>query len=719
MAALGALGTPVTGLVTGEAEPGHEDLVEIVAPSTASVRTRLGAIRSAIKRHSDVDIVDAHFALTALPALFGRVGRRPLVVHFQGPWADESALAGESWLACKIKRRVERLVYSRADAIVVLSKAFRRVLMERYGVSPWNIHVIPPGVDTERFSPGEKSEARAVLGLPVKAFVAVTVRRLVPRMGLDVLLEAWAELVDTNENPVVLCIVGAGPQRDELEAQCAELDLGGVVRFVGRIDDTELVRYYQAADVSIVPSVALEGFGLVVLESLASGTPVVASGLDGLAEALEGLAPDLLVPPGDPEALAERLRGALTGVQPLPTAEACRRYAEGFSWAEVARHHRKLYRQLAGTTPKQEIVEQEELRVVILDHTAQLSGGELAIHRVASALRGVRVHAILAQDGPLVDLLERDGVSVQILPMEERARDLRKDRVRWSKLPIGASAQSAVYVLRLADRIARLRPDIVHTNTLKSALYGGLAARLARVPCVWHIRDRIAPDYLPPSAIRLVRLRVRLLPDAVIVNSRTTLDTLPIRKTRSNASRLRCGGGQPAQLAFGSPRSPESSHRSRDDATRPARVPGRTSESAWSDDSLLGRVKTCSSGPLQRPFRTVSKWRSWSGQLCLERMTSNVSSTKSSLNSGSRNVSSSAAFVQTSSLNWHELMCLFMPRSSLSHSDRCARRHGRRVARRGCRRRWTFRDSRRRRDRAFSILRGMSKHWPLASQACR
>jgi glycosyltransferase involved in cell wall biosynthesis len=527
VAALSELGTPITGLATGEARPGDEDLVEIVAAATASLTTRLRAIASGVRRHADADIVDAHFALTALPVIFGWLRRRPFVVHFQGPWADESALAGEGRFVCGLKRGVERVVYHRADVIVVLSRAFRRVLVERYGVSPWDVHVLRPGVDTEIFSPGDQSEARRVLDLPCDAFVALTVRRLVPRMGLDILLDAWVDLVHFAEAPVIVCIVGAGPHRHVLEAQCAELGLGRFVRFVGQVDDQDLVRYYQAADVSIVPSIALEGFGLVVLESLATGTPVVASALDGLSEALDGLSPDLLVPPGDPEALANRLRGALTRTRPLPTAEVCRRFAMGFSWSEVARRHLELYGDVVGQVTGGRNLESRKLRVVVLGHTAQLSGAELAIHRAMSALTGVQTHAILAQDGPLVALLERDGVSVEILPMKEHARDLRKDQVGSARLPILACAQSAAYVFRLARRMTRVQPDIIHTNTLKAALYGGAAARLARLPCVWHIRDRIAPDYLPPFAVRLVRLAARLLPDAVIVNSRATLETLP------------------------------------------------------------------------------------------------------------------------------------------------------------------------------------------------
>ncbi|MGO8864797.1 MAG: glycosyltransferase family 4 protein [Acidimicrobiales bacterium] len=540
VAALGELGTPVVGLVTGQARAGlHDDHVEILTPATASLTNRLRAIASGVKRHADTDVIDVHFALMALPVLVGSLRRRPLVMHFQGPWADESRLMGEGRLACAAKRRLERLVYRRADALVVLSRAFRRVLVEGYGVSPWDIHVIPPGVDTQIFVPGDRLEARAALRLPDHAFVALAVRRLVPRMGLNVLLEAWAEVVRSAGKPIVLCIVGAGPQGDALEARSAELGLKDAVRFVGRVDDEELIRYYQAADVSIVPSVALEGFGLVVLESLATGTPVVASAVDGLSEALIGLAPDLLVPPGEPHALAERLQGVITGGAPLPTAEECRRYAESFSWIEVARQHLDIYGQLVAPAAQAMSVGQRKLRVVILGHTAQLSGGELAIQRAMSALTGVQMHVILAQDGPLVPLLERAGASVEVLPMGEGSRNLRKGRVRPTRLPIVAYAQSVTYVLRLARRLARVRPDLVHTNTLKAALYGGLAARLAGVPCVWHVRDRIADDYLPSAAVQVVCAAARVLPTGIIANSRTTLASL----------RLPAGG--PGKGSFG------------------------------------------------------------------------------------------------------------------------------------------------------------------------
>jgi glycosyltransferase involved in cell wall biosynthesis len=87
-------------------------------------------------------------------------------------------------------------------------------------------------------------------------------------------------------------------------------------------------------------------------------------------------------------------------------------------------------------------------------------------------------------------------------------------------------------VISLARHIRRCRADLVHTNSLKAALYGGAAARLARVPVIWHLRDRIAHDYLPHSAVVLVRAAAQVLPTAVVANSRATLDTVPHARRR-------------------------------------------------------------------------------------------------------------------------------------------------------------------------------------------
>jgi glycosyltransferase involved in cell wall biosynthesis len=464
------------------------------------------------------DLVDAHFALYAfVPTIVGRLRRLPLVVHFHGPWAQESA--GQPAWTLWLKGWVECRVYRRAREAVVLSGAFKRLLVERYGVSPWRIHVVPPGVDLQWFCPASKAGERAEMGVSQDAWVCLAVRRLVPRMGLDVLLGAWSLLAASRQD-VVLLIAGDGPERGHLEALAMDLGIASSVRFLGRLEDAKVVSCYRAADVCVVPSVALEGFGLVVLEALACGTPVVATDVGGLPDALSQLDASLVVPGGDPSALARRLRDAVDGRVPLPDAQECRAYAEGFSWDKAAARNLEVYRQALEPPAR------TALRVVYLDHCADLSGGELALARLLPALQNVEAHVVLAEEGPLVPRLLSAGISVEVLLMGERARGLRRDRVRPGRLPVKALVASALHVGRLAHRLRQLSPDIVHTNSLKSAIYGGLAGRIAGIPVVWHVRDRIADDYLPRPAVRLVRAVARRVPTAVIANSESTLNTL-------------------------------------------------------------------------------------------------------------------------------------------------------------------------------------------------
>jgi glycosyltransferase involved in cell wall biosynthesis len=463
-----------------------------------------------------VDVVDAHFALYAfLPMFTTRLRRRPLVVHFHGPWADESAVSlGGRW-TIPVKRMVERAVYRRADRVVVLSSAFGRIVVNRYGVDPTRVRVIPPGVDLDRFSPNGRARARDRFGIDPATFLVAAVRRLDPRMGLDTLLEAWRN-VQTKEPRAALLIAGDGPERERLFALRAGLPQPDGVELLGSVTDDDLVALYQAADCTVVPSRALEGFGLVVLESLACGTPVIVTDAGGLPEALEGLDPSLVVRSGASTGLAGRLLTAARGE--VPTVEACRAHAERFRWTDVARRHVEVFGEVAGIAGGRP-------RVVFLDHCAQLSGGELALLRLLPAL-DVDAHVILAEDGPLVSRLREDGVSVEVLPMAEVGRSLRRDLVRAGAFPIASLAVSAAYAVRVARRLRGLRPDVVHTNSLKAAFYGGVGGRLARIPVVWHVRDRIADDYLPAAAVRLVRAARHLLPSAVIANSKATRATL-------------------------------------------------------------------------------------------------------------------------------------------------------------------------------------------------
>lgn len=169
------------------------------------------------------------------------------------------------------------------------------------------------------------------------------------------------------------------------------------------------------------------------------------------------------------------------------------------------------------------------MRVVYLNHVAQLSGGEIALLRLIAHLPEVQPHVILAEDGPLAAELAKAGISSEVLPMAERTRDMRKGAVTVRSIRPAMVSDTTRYVLRLARRLRALRPDVVHTNSLKAGVYGSVAARLAGIPVVWHVRDRIAVDYLPAVAVWGIRFMTRRVASAVVANSRATMDTLDPR----------------------------------------------------------------------------------------------------------------------------------------------------------------------------------------------
>lgn len=511
------------GVVIGPAEDAPGSVHVLDGPRTPLPRRLLSFWRGARRVEREVELIDAHFALyAAAPLLLGRGRRRPVVFHFHGPWAEENVAAGDgSRLRYLTRTGLERRTLRRADAYVVLSSAFRRKLVERYRVPPWDVHVWTPGVALARFTPGDRAQARQRFEIPESAFVAVCVRRLVPRMGLDVLLEAWRRVENRLPSGSQLLIVGDGPLRESLRQSAARAPLAGRVRVLGRLGEEDLVEAYRAADVAVVPSVSLEGFGLVVPEAAACGTPSIVSDVGGLPEVVAPLDRSLVVAPGDAVALGERIAAAARGQ--LPTRAATRSYAEGFSWARLAERHRDLYRRLT-------VGERDgRLRVVYLDHVARLSGGEIQLTRLLTRLRHVNAHVILGEDGPLVERLVQAGVSVEVLPIAAAARDLRRETVRPGAASPLAGLHTLTYIARLSMRLRALRPDLVHTNSLKAGVYGSLAARASGVPVVWHARDRIAEDYIPSAAVRLVGFLISRLADGVVANSHDTLRTLPPR----------------------------------------------------------------------------------------------------------------------------------------------------------------------------------------------
>jgi len=279
----------------------------------------------ALHRESPVDVIVAHQALPALGLLFiplssDSAPRWPHLVavahslaheEFETRTSPQGGVMGQvSYRWQSLARKwIERRVLKRASRVLVLSDFMRGRVQQCHGIRTEVIRVIAGGVDTEVFSPGSDRQAvRTALGLEKDAFVLLTVRNLVPRMGLDALIQAAAAL--RKEIPrVQLLIGGSGPLRSALERQIKALGLEGCVRLLGFVPEAALPDYYRAADLFVLPTVQLEGFGLVTVEALASGTPVFGTRIGATEEILGKLDPSLLSSGPDAESLAVGIAG--------------------------------------------------------------------------------------------------------------------------------------------------------------------------------------------------------------------------------------------------------------------------------------------------------------------------------------------------------------------------------------------------------------------------
>lgn len=175
------------------------------------------------------------------------------------------------------------------------------------------------------------------------------------------------------------------------------------------------------------------------------------------------------------------------------------------------------------------------VRVLVLDHTAQLGGAELALVRLAAAVDPERVslRVLLFSDGPLVGRLREQGVPVRVLPLDESVRSTERSAVLGGPGRLVRSARAVArtvpFVVRLAREIRVSKADVVHSTSLKADLLALPAAALARRPLVWHVHDLLTAQYLGAPLARLVRAVAAVGPRAVVVNSRATAATLPAR----------------------------------------------------------------------------------------------------------------------------------------------------------------------------------------------
>ena len=344
-------GVGARGLVTGSPAVDRDShgMVTTFASSSEPLPLRMWksrrAVGSALEDNS-LDLAVSHFALYTFPALDRISSKLPLVVHFQGPWASEGGVEGRRGLNTRAKAALERAVYRHGARFIVLSQAFGEVLHREYGVPEEVIRVVPGAVEVDLYDTGvSRAEARERLGWPGDRPVILAVRRLARRMGLEDLIGSFVQVRERVPD-ALLMIAGKGPLSEDLDRKIRHLELEDDVRLLGFVPDEDLPLAYRAADLTVVPTVALEGFGLITVESLAAGTPVLVTPVGGLPEVVRDLSPSLVLPGTGSGPLGEGIVSALNGELELPEAGECRDYARArYDWPVIAGRVSEVYRE--------------------------------------------------------------------------------------------------------------------------------------------------------------------------------------------------------------------------------------------------------------------------------------------------------------------------------------------------------------------------------------
>jgi teichuronic acid biosynthesis glycosyltransferase TuaC len=282
------------------------------------VTMALGAlpeIRRLREEGGDFDLIDAHFLFpdAAAAALLGMWLGKPVIATARG--TDANVFPGY-----RVPRAWIKWLARHVAALITVSASLREALL-RLGIAPGSVSVLRNGVDLELFHPHGRRAARQALQL--RGPTLLSVGHLLEDKGHALAIEALTELPD-----VELVIVGDGPQRAQLEAAARRYGVAERVRWTGTLPQLELTRYYSAADATVLAS-RIEGMPNVVLESLACGTPVIATAVGGIPEIVNAPEAGVLIERREAGAIAAAYRALMRNP---PAASDVRRHAELFAW---------------------------------------------------------------------------------------------------------------------------------------------------------------------------------------------------------------------------------------------------------------------------------------------------------------------------------------------------------------------------------------------------
>jgi len=350
-------GNRVVHIPAGPEEPKSKSDIARYIPEFAE-----GIKKFAEEKGVTYDVIHSHYWMSGLAAeaLSDAWGGTPIVhmFHTLGEMKNRVARSEEE-KAGEDRLNGERQVLRRANRIIVATMAELTQLRFLYRADSSKLVVIPPGVDISHFYSIPSDEAKQYIGLKPENRMILFVGRIEPLKGVDTLIQAMSCLdqsLTSASHPVHLAIIGGEPNAEpkdmsaemtRLQKICDDLCMGGMVVFLGKRAQDTLPYYYSAAELLVMPSL-YESFGMVALEAMACGTPVIASEVGGLGYLVQNGETGYTIPDSDPEVLCEKL-SILLGDNELREKMGRRaaEYARDYDWEKIALKLIDVYKEVA------------------------------------------------------------------------------------------------------------------------------------------------------------------------------------------------------------------------------------------------------------------------------------------------------------------------------------------------------------------------------------
>ena len=345
-------GNRVVHIPAGPESPTPKNDLPLYVPEFAE-----GILKFSESKGIQYDLIHSHYWMSGVSAeILKNRWDVPVIQMFHTLGVMKNRIArSESEKESPFRIESEKRIVAIANRIVIATPAEKEQLISNYEADEKTLVIIPPGVDTTRFYPIPEDEARAVIGVPSGNCMILFVGRIEPLKGIETLLRAIALLLQTEEIEecnYYLAIIGGEPdgngndmnsEMTRLQKLSRELGIHDTVIFLGKRSQETLPYYYSAAQVVVVPSL-YESFGMVALEAMACGVPVIASQVGGLPYLVQDGKTGYVIPDGNPEILKQRLMQLIEA--PALRDEMCGQavdYARSYDWSLIAKKVSDLY----------------------------------------------------------------------------------------------------------------------------------------------------------------------------------------------------------------------------------------------------------------------------------------------------------------------------------------------------------------------------------------